>query len=243
MSRIGGFLTMVLGVVVIAFGFNGQVANGGAQLPTCGAAQAAGTQPINPCATGTITVTKTLAGNGTPPVGGWHVTITSDCVIPVGADVTLDIQPFGGFAISGALYTYAGSPGDTSNPCHYTLTETAVANYVPTFSPTGPYTLPAPVESEVTNLNVALLNTYIGPSPTITPSTTTPAPSPSTSVSTTVPATTSAAAATPTTTSAILAATGSKQVGPQVILGGALVLFGLVLTLANRRKSGSASHR
>jgi hypothetical protein len=243
MSRLGGVLTFALGLVLMISGLvGGNGATAGEIIPQCGGGAEAGAIVPTTCTVGTLVITKELVGTGPVPAGGWVVTITStNCVLPVLSDDTVTLPAAGGSASSDPLYQFSGPPRVNATPCEYTLAETAVAGWTPSFSPDGPYVLPQ-TATDPSELSVALTNTAVV-------TTTTPVPPPSTTPPlttapvTTTPATTVAVSDPGTTTPApspsaspALAATGARRVGPQVLIGALLCLIGLGLVLTSRRR-------
>ena len=225
--------------LIIAFGCLlsvGDLGAGGAQVGfvTCGSANAqAGANPVQQCPTGTISVTKTVVGSGTLPAQ-WTVTLGStDCPNSlIGLINPVDIPSGGGVANFNGLFVAADFAGTMQ--CHYTVTETPVTDWTPSFATAGPYTVTAGQTTII-----ALTNTA-------TPATTTTAPATTT---TTIAASTTTALATTTTNAAVapetptaptavtLPATGSKTSRPTFYVGLALILLGSVILLTRRRSS------
>ena len=232
--------------LIIAFGCLltvGDLGAGGAQVGSfpCGGTNTsqAGSNfapSVQQCPTGSISVTKTVVGTGTAPTN-WTVTLSStNCPNSLIGINPIDIAPGGGVATFNGLYAFTDFSGNT--PCQYTVAETPVTDWTPSFVPTGPYVV---TTSHTTN--IALTNTATpATSTTLAASTTTIAASTTTVLATT---TTNAAVApvTPTTPAAVtLPATGSNTGRPTFYIGLALILLGAIILLTRRRSSPSTTN-
>jgi len=228
-KRLGAILCLLLGSILIAGGLGGTAdSTAGGTVPRCDV-------PVNgivvvACPLGTISITKVVSGTGTVPAGGWVVTVTSsNCALPVTSSNTVTLPAAGGTVATDPLFLFTDSTRTTA--CAYSLTETAVAGFTPSFLPAGPYTIPFnPLAPSV--LSVTLTNTADVTSstpPVSTPPVSTPAVS--------TPATSTPA---PTVTaSAALATTGTSHVRPTFFVGIALCLLGVVLLFSGRRPRGA----
>ena len=80
-QRLGGILSLTLGAVLLTGGALGTgQAIGGSQTPTCGALVVGSVQP---CATGTLSVTKIVTGQGVAVCpSGWRVTGGGNTALP-----------------------------------------------------------------------------------------------------------------------------------------------------------------
>jgi hypothetical protein len=225
-QRLGGLLALGLGVVLLTSGLSDSMSGGvGNVVPSCGEINIGGL-PVT-CPTGTITVTETttptpIAGDPTPPVGGWQVAVTSTCLDPstgLATNLTLSVAD-GGHSVTHQLEIFTNTADTTS--CSYALAEVAVTGFTATFTPASPVTIPNSVDLG-RNKNVALANTFVRATPTPTP---TPTPS-STPVS--------------SSSSAVLADTGPRtQISASIWIGSALCVLGLVMLFgSNFRRRGT----
>lgn len=236
MRNIGAWLIIVFGAF-LTFG------GGGENGITVGITQC-GTLAFVSCATGNLQIVKTI--DGAAPQANWTVTVaSSNCAAALTGrqDLVKSIPPGGGTATVLGLEVYVNTFGTN---CLYTLTETPVSAWTPTFTPSGPYTLVANQ-----TVSVALLNTA---DPTTT--TTTAAPTTTTTIAATTTtaaqATTTVAATTttpttlaPTTTAngsgagapatVALPATGSSSSSTQTVIGVGLMIVGASLLVLRRR--------
>ena len=225
-TRLGAILAILLGAALIATGTMSGGATVGATTVSCGSVPIGVVSPG--CPRGAISIDKVVVGPGTRPSAGWTFTIAStNCTLFPGTSANVHIPAAGGIVKSGTLYSTQNSlVANGSGPaCDYTVTETAVAGWTTTYSPTGVLHLG---QSLTANNDVSLTVTNTSPTPT-------PTPSASSSViidTTSSPAPTTASAS-PTGT---LANTGSKNVQPATYIGIALVLGGVVMLFASRRR-------
>jgi len=226
-KRLGAILCLLLGSILIAGGLGGTAdSTAGGTVPRCDV-QVNGL--VFPCPLGTISITKVVSGSGTVPAGGWVVTVTSsNCALPVTSSNTVTLPAVGRSVATQPLFLFTDSTHTTA--CAYSLTETAVAGFTPSFLPAGPYTIPFIPEASV--ISVTLTNTAdvtsstppVSTSPVSTPPVSTPA--------TSTPAPTA-------TASAALATTGTSHVRPTFFVGIALCLLGVVLLFSGRRPRGA----
>jgi LPXTG-motif cell wall-anchored protein len=254
MKSIGGWLMIGLGSVLVL----GQLSSGvdvGTGPTPCGTIQLG---VAVTCPTGDLTVTKTVVGTGTAPVGGWTVTIGStNCAAMLAGrqDLVLTIPAAGGSGTVSGLYVFTDVTSQTA--CSYTVTETPVGGWTPAFTPGGPYTLVANQATAVALRNTADTTTTTSTTTTTTTTTTAPtttastttspatttvapsteAPTTATPSTTTSPATTSAAEAGTPTTLVALPKTGSGSTRPMTYIGLVLVLLGAVIVVNSRRGS------
>ena len=219
-KRLGAILCLLLGSILIAGGLGGTAdSTAGGTVPRCDV-QVNGL--VFPCPLGTISITKVVSGTGTAPAGGWVVTVTSsNCALPVTSSNTVTLPAAGGTVATQPLFLFTDSTHTTA--CAYSLTETAVAGFTPSFLPAGPYTIPlAASVLSVTLTNTADVTSSTPPvstPPVSTPATSTPAPT--------------------ATASAALATTGTSHVRPTFFVGIALCLLGVVLLFSGRRPRGA----
>jgi len=219
-KRLGAILCLLLGSILIAGGLGGTAdSTAGGTVPRCDV-QVNGL--VVPCPLGTISITKVVSGTGTAPAGGWVVTVTSsNCALPVTSHNTVTLPAAGGTVATEPLFLFTDSTHTTA--CAYSLTETAVAGFTPSFLPAGPYTIPlAASVLSVTLTNTADVTSSTPPvstPPVSTPATSTPAPT--------------------VTASAALATTGTSHVRPTLFVGIALCLLGVVLLFGGRRPRGA----
>ena len=219
-KRLGAILCLLLGSILIAGGLGGTAdSTAGGTVPRCDV-QVNGL--VFPCPLGTISITKVVSGTGTAPAGGWVVTVTSsNCALPVTSHNTVTLPAAGGTVATEPLFLFTDSTHTTA--CAYSLTETAVAGFTPSFLPAGPYTIPlAASVLSVTLTNTADVTSSTPPvstPPVSTPATSTPAPT--------------------VTASAALATTGTSHVRPTFFVGIALCLLGVVLLFSGRRPRGA----
>ncbi len=248
MKNIGAWLIIALGCLLTVGNFGAGSADVGIATVPCGGAIIVGTAPT--CPVGSIAVTKTVVGTGTAPAGGWTVTIGStNCAFGlVGRnDLVLTIPPGGGVGTVPALFVTTNSLGTT--PCQYTVTETAVAAWTPSFVPAGPtYTVAANQTTAIALTNTAdpattttaLTTNTMAATTTAVIVVTTALP---TTVASIAPATSTAAADTPTTPTMppaiALPATGSPSTRPTTYIGLALIALGTLILVNRRRQSHS----
>lgn len=230
-TAIGGLLSLLFGITLIVGGLSSRDNGVGAQqaIDYCGSPVVLGVTAAT-CPLGTITITKETVGDAPLPPDGFTVTITSEnCVLFETDDdeITFTVEP-GESESSGELYQYAGAAGsDDTEPCLYTVTETAAPGWTASYSPAGAFALPQ--ANSLTNVVVTITNT----------GTIAPTPSPSTDVPTTsVPE--SSVVPAPTTSAPALAATGSANTTPQIAIGGGLCILGIALIAGTRPKRSHA---
>ena len=213
-QRVGALLSILLGSILIGVGVTGTGATVGAIVTNCGGALPVGVA-VPVCPTGHIRITKDVVGTGTAPASGWKFTInSSNCQLFPGSSNMVTIPAAGGTVVSDKLYSTTNLSNSTPGPaCDYTVTETAVAGWTTTYSPTGAIELGT--SSDANDRNLTVTNTA-------NPTTTTPPPStPVTSVS---------------VSPSGLVNTGSKDVKPATIIGILLVLGGAVMLYVGRRR-------
>jgi len=237
MKNLGAWLIIALGCVLTV----GDLGEGGASvgvMAQCGGNLPIGAVPI--CPTGDITVVKSVAGDGVPPVGGWTLTLGSpNCPASLVGQPVLNIPAAGGVGTWTGLYVSTDTTDVT--PCQYTVTEAPVVGWTPSFVPPGP--IYGVADGQV--LTIALTNTSPTTTTTTIAATTTTTIAPTT---TTIAPTTTVAATTTTTTIAPtmpvgspLPETGSRSWRPTTYVGLVLILLG-TLILINRRRGNTASH-
>ncbi len=207
MRNFGAWLMIGFGALLSAGGLGQNAIEVGGSISCGGSAQVG---VLVTCDFGTLTVDKVVVG--TPPAAPWTVTIGStDCASGlVGRmDLVQSIPAAGGSVSVAELYVHTDT--NATAFCHYTVTESPVAGWTPTYSPVGPVTLTANGET-----TVEITNTEDSPETTIAPTTTTIAPTTTTiaPTTTTISAPTTSAAptttvATPTTT---IAATSTSTI-------------------------------
>ena len=224
-KRLGAILCLLLGSILIAGGLGGTAdSTAGGTVPRCDV-QVNGL--VFPCPLGTISITKVVSGTGTAPAGGWVVTVTSsNCALPVTSSNTVTLPAAGGTVATQPLFLFTDSTHTTA--CAYSLTETAVAGFTPSFLPAGPYTIPLAASvlsvtltntADVTSSTPPVSTSPVSTPPVSTPATSTPAPT--------------------VTASAALATTGTSHVRPTFFVGIALCLLGVVLLFSGRRPRGA----
>ena len=235
MRNIGAWLIIVFGAF-LTFG------GGGENGITVGITQC-GTLAFVSCATGNLQIVKTI--DGAAPQANWTVTVaSSNCAAALTGrqDLVKSIPPGGGTATVLGLEVYVNTFGTN---CLYTLTETPVSAWTPTFTPSGPYTLVANQTVSVALLNTADPTTTTTAAPTTTTTiaatTTTAAQATTTVAATTTTPTTLA----PTTTAngsgagapatVALPATGSSSSSTQTVIGVGLMIVGASLLVLRRR--------
>ena len=234
MKNLGAWLIIAFGCLLTV----GDLGAGGAQVGggTCGGPIVIGSVF---CPQGALSVTKTVVGTGTAPAGGWTVTLGStNCSAGLAGrqDLVATIPSGGGVATFNGLFISTVS-GLNAPSCLYTLTESAVTDWTPSFAPAGPYTVSA---SQTTN--VALTNTATPATTTTAPATTTTTIAASTTTvlpTTTAPPTSAAVQpVTPTTPTAVaLPATGSRASRPTFYIGLGFILIGTLILFSRRRSN------
>ena len=249
MKNIGAWLIIAFGCLLTVGNLGAGGADVGIATVPCGGAVIVGAT-LPTCPVGSISVTKTVVGPGSAPAGGWMVTIGStNCAVPGLVnrnDLVLTIPPAGGLGTVTGLYVSTDSGGGT--PCQYTVTETAVAGWTPSFVPAGAtYTVAAGQTTAIalTNTAVPATTTTVAATTTTVAAATTTTDAATTTVLPTTIATiataASTAAAPPTTptmpTAIALPATGSPSTRPTTYIGLALIALG-TLILLNRRRHG-----
>ncbi len=258
MKNIGAWLIIAFGCLLTV----GNLGAGGAEVGVlnCGSNVAPGVPQT--CPHGSIAVTKTVVGTGTAPAGGWTVAIGSaNCAAGlVGRnDLVLTIPAAGGVGTVTGLFVATDISGNI--PCQYTVTETAVAGWTPSFLPAGPtYTVAANQTTAIaltntadptttttiaaTTTTIAATSTTIGTTTTIAAATSTTAGDVgTTTIATIATATPTAAADVPTTATPPMAialpATGSRSTRPATYIGLALIALGTLILINRRRQSHS----
>ena len=222
-QKLGGLLTVALGAVLIATGIqSGDAGQIGGPPPSCGGA--IGTAVV--CPTGVINITEAttiapaLAGDPTPPAGGWVVTITSTCLDPATSAAVSQVVhvPNGGNANSQPVFVFTDASATTH--CQYTYSQTAVAGFTTTYDTVSPFSIPFGGGSSNSGIKVGITNTFVHVTPT-----TSAAPS-------TSPA--------PSSSGGNLANTGPRtQITASVYIGSGLVLLGLIMLFGGRtRRAG-----
>jgi LPXTG-motif cell wall-anchored protein len=226
-TRLGAILAILLGVALIVTGTTSGGASVGVSGTFCGSTPIGVTAPG--CPRGHISIHKVVSGSGTLPAAGWTFTIdSSNCALFPGSSNTVHIAAAGGTVDSDTLYSTEESDATGAGPaCDYTVTETAVAGWTTTYSPTGVLHLG---QSLTGNNDVTLTVTNTA----VVVSTTPPTSAPATSTAPATVATSASASA-----SAALANTGSKDVKPATYVGIALVVGGVILLFASRRRSAA----
>lgn len=222
-QRIGALLSIVLGTALIITGTT-TGSTVGASFISCGSVPIGVAVPT--CPTGHIVITKHVTGSGTRPATGWHFTIDStNCNLFPGSSAAVTIPAAGGTVSSDKLYatTLIATNGTPGTLCDYTVTETAVAGWTTTFSPSAPYHLGT---SQAGDNDVAVTVTNTSPTATTPPPTTTSA---------SVSPTTATPSVSPTDA---LANTGTKYMKPTTIVGVLLVLVGFALLALGRKGRG-----
>ena len=242
--RLGGLLSLTLGIVLIA---GGALSGGGSGVvglpPTPCQVVTSGAAP-DPCPTGTITLTENTANapraRSAAEPGDWHVTITAanGCTSPGGGAVDDTVTvPRGSSATSEDVYVYTDISDRTK--CTYTLTPSTVAGYTATFSPSSPVSLGDPTFGTQDDLAVTLTETPAAATSSSTaPSSAAPTRSSSHQRTHSAAASASASASAAAESSAgadALADTGPRSsVTFSLILGIALCLLGLALLFAGQ---------
>jgi len=218
-QRLGGLLAITLGAVLITTGISNSDAGGvGGVSPTCGAA-VLGVAVI--CPTGVlniaeITTPTPVAGDPTPPPGGWTVTITSTCLDPATALPVNQVVhvPNNGNVDSDPVFVYTNESSSTK--CEYTYTETAVAGFTIAYTPASPFTIPFSGSPANSGQKLSITNSFVHTPP-----------------SSSVPATSPA----PSSSGGNLANTGPHaKIGTSLYFGIALVLLGAVMLFGGRRR-------
>jgi LPXTG-motif cell wall-anchored protein len=243
-KNVGACLMIAFGAILVGGGLSETGVSVGGDISACSGAP--GLSPVDVglsliCPVGTLEVDKIVVGDGTRPSGGWDVTISSEnCLdsLSLRGDLTGTIDASGGsHSFSGLnVYTYSGS----TVFCTYSLQETPVEGWTPTFDVDGPYVL---TQNKITK--VGLTNT--SPTTTTVESTTTTVKATTTTLQAT---TTTAAPATTTSAAAVapaapantpLPATGSRNVAPTAYAGAVLILLGGLILLNRRRTRTTTS--
>lgn len=191
MRNFGAWLMIGFGALLTTGTLGQNATDVGNVISICGG----NVQPLTvvTCEVGTLTVDKVVVG--TPPAAPWTVTIGStDCASGlVGRmDLVQSIPAAGGSVSVTELFVHTDSNATTF--CHYTVTESPVAGWTPTYSPVGPVTL---IPNGVTTVEIT--NTEDSPETTMAPTTTTIAPTTTTIASTTTTISASTTSASPTT--------------------------------------------